>query len=81
MVAKNEGKIKAILARPYVRRLLPDEQLGGYTAYIHEFPGCVAEGDTADEAIAAASRCASRAACMVTWPSWRNYKAVVSISC
>ncbi|RZT11114.1 Predicted nuclease of the RNAse H fold, HicB family [Duganella sp. CF402] len=52
MAAKNEGKIKAILARPYVRRLLPDEQLGGYTAYIHEFPGCVAEGDTADEAIA-----------------------------
>ena len=50
MAAKNDGRIKAILARPYVRRLLPDEQ-GGYTAYIHEFPGCVAEGDTADEAL------------------------------
>lgn len=50
MVTKFNGKIQAILARPYVRRLLPDEQ-GGYTAYIHEFPGCVAEGETADEAL------------------------------
>lgn len=50
MAAKNDSKIRAILARPYVRRLLPDEQ-GGYTAFIHEFPGCVAEGETADEAL------------------------------
>lgn len=35
----------------YVRRLVPDEG-GGYTASIHEFPGCIAEGDTADEALA-----------------------------
>lgn len=35
----------------YVRRLQPD-QSGGYTATIHEFPGCIAEGDTAEEAIA-----------------------------
>ncbi len=35
----------------YVRRLVPDEG-GGYTANIHEFPGCLAEGDTADEALA-----------------------------
>jgi predicted RNase H-like HicB family nuclease len=51
MSAKSESKIRAILARPYVRRLLPDSEQGGYTAYIHEFPGCVAEGDTADEAL------------------------------
>ncbi|MRW88381.1 toxin-antitoxin system HicB family antitoxin [Duganella sp. FT80W] len=51
MAAKRrKRKIRAILARPYVRRLLPDEQ-GGYTAYIHEFSGCVAEGETADEAL------------------------------
>lgn len=50
MAAKYDSKVRAILARPYVRRLLPDEA-GGYTAYIHEFPGCVAEGETADEAL------------------------------
>ncbi|MBV6322990.1 toxin-antitoxin system HicB family antitoxin [Duganella violaceipulchra] len=50
MAEKNESKVRAILARPYVRRLLPDEA-GGYTAYIHEFPGCVAEGETAGEAL------------------------------
>jgi len=58
MAGKNEGKIRAILARPYVRRLLPDEQ-GGYTAFIHEFPGCVAEGDTADEALSSLDRAAA----------------------
>ncbi len=34
----------------YIRRLVPDEA-GGYTASIHEFPGCIAEGDTAEEAL------------------------------
>lgn len=35
----------------YVRRLSPDPD-GGYTATIHELPGCIAEGDTAEEALA-----------------------------
>lgn len=34
----------------YVRRLTPDPS-GGFTATIHEFPGCIAEGNTADEAL------------------------------
>ena len=34
----------------YIRRLTPDKD-GGYTATIHEFPGCIAEGDTAQEAL------------------------------
>jgi antitoxin HicB len=38
------------LKRPYARRLTPDEG-GGYTATIQEFPGLVADGDTAEEAI------------------------------
>lgn len=34
----------------YTRRLTPDPA-GGYTATILEFPGCIAEGDTAEEAL------------------------------
>lgn len=41
---------RKILNKAYARRLIPDES-GGYVASIHEFPGCIAEGDTADEAI------------------------------
>lgn len=43
-------EIEKILNKPYGRRLIPDED-GGYVAMIQEFPGCVAEGDTPDEAI------------------------------
>jgi len=41
---------KDYLSRPYARRLTPDPS-GGYVATIQEFPGLVAEGDTADEAL------------------------------
>ena len=37
--------------RPYGRLLVPEDQ-GGYSAEILEFPGCIAEGDTAGEAVA-----------------------------
>lgn len=40
-----------ILSKPYRRVLVPDAEVGGYTAMIPEFPGCLAEGDTADQAI------------------------------
>ncbi len=40
-----------ILRRPYSRLLVPDEA-GGFSAQLMEFPGCFAEGETADEAIA-----------------------------
>ena len=39
-----------ILGKPYARHLVPDEA-GGYVASIQEFPGCVADGNTAEEAI------------------------------
>ena len=39
-----------IISKPYTRRLEPDET-GGYVATIHEFPGCIAEGNTAEEAL------------------------------
>ncbi len=38
------------LKAPYARVLLPDRD-GGYTAEILEFPGCIAEGDTGEEAL------------------------------
>jgi len=41
-----------ILKRPYSRVLIPDNESGGYTAKILEFPGCVSEGETPNEAIA-----------------------------
>lgn len=45
-----DSQSKKILAKEYVRRLAPDES-GGYVASILEFPGCVAEGETAEEAL------------------------------
>lgn len=45
------------LKEPYSRVLVPDES-GGYSAEMLEFPGCFAEGDTADEAIQALERAA-----------------------
>ncbi len=38
------------LRRPYARVLTPDEESGTYTAEILEFPGCIAQGDTPEEA-------------------------------
>lgn len=45
-----DEEIRTVLARPYVRNLLPDAD-GGYTVTVREFPGCVAEGDTAEDAL------------------------------
>lgn len=42
--------ISDILARPYARTVIPDPD-GGFTAEIVEFPGCIAMGDTAAEAL------------------------------
>jgi len=41
---------KAYLRLPYARVLTPEES-GGYSAEMLEFPGCFAEGETADEAV------------------------------
>jgi predicted RNase H-like HicB family nuclease len=41
---------KDILKRPYARRLTPQDD-GGFLATIQEFPGCIADGRTADEAL------------------------------
>lgn len=48
--ATNQAMDALKLDERYVRRLTPDPS-GGFTATIHEFPGCIAEGDTAEEAL------------------------------
>lgn len=50
MATDHPLQIKTILGKPYARRLIPDES-GGFVASIHEFPGCVADGDTPEEAL------------------------------
>lgn len=44
------NKTDEILNKAYARRVTPDPS-GGYVVTVSEFPGCVAEGETADEAI------------------------------
>ena len=43
-------RVEKYLGEPYARLLIPNEE-GGYTAEILEFPGCISEGRTADEAV------------------------------
>jgi predicted RNase H-like HicB family nuclease len=56
-MAKEEAQVNGspripedYLKQPYARVLLPDEESGTYAAEILEFPGCVAQGDTPQEA-------------------------------
>jgi len=46
----NKPTVAEILERPYSRSFIPDPDVGGYTALIQEFPGCIAEGETLEEA-------------------------------
>lgn len=49
---KKQTGVKAaqILKRPYSRILIPDVESGSFSAEILEFPGCIAQGDTPDQA-------------------------------
>ena len=38
------------LRRPYTRVLIPDSESGTFAAMIPEFPGCISQGDSPDEA-------------------------------
>lgn len=44
-----QAQARQYLLKPYARRFVPDEE-GGFVGSIHEFPGCIAEGDTIEEA-------------------------------
>ena len=41
---------KEYLKKPYSRVVIPDEESGTYTAHILEFPGCITQGNTAQDA-------------------------------
>ncbi len=49
-MSKTIRKPDEYLKEPYSRVLFPDEESGTYTAVILEFPGCIAQGDTPQEA-------------------------------
>jgi antitoxin HicB len=49
-MSKTIKSAKEYLKEPYSRILIPDEESGTYTAIISEFPGCIAQGDTPQEA-------------------------------
>ena len=40
-----------IMKKPYIHILIPDEETGSWTGLVAEFPGCISEGDTQEEAI------------------------------
>jgi len=50
-MTKTSG-ISEYLEKPFSRVLIPDPESGTYSARILEFPGCVAEGETVEEAYA-----------------------------
>jgi predicted RNase H-like HicB family nuclease len=49
-MSKTTKMTEEYLKEPYSRVLIPDEESGTYTAVILEFPGCIAQGDTPQEA-------------------------------
>jgi predicted RNase H-like HicB family nuclease len=53
----SESLAREKLTKPYARRLVPQPE-GGFTASIHELPGCFAEGEDAEEAMHALERAA-----------------------
>jgi antitoxin HicB len=44
------AQVEAYLSAPYVRMLVPDAEEGGFSAEVLELPGCVSQGETAEEA-------------------------------
>jgi predicted RNase H-like HicB family nuclease len=49
---KSSKPSQTVLKLPYARVLIPDAETGTYTAELPEFPGCVAQGASPEEAYA-----------------------------
>jgi len=54
-----EKTVQDYLTEPYTRVITPDAATGTYTAQVLEFPGCIAEGSTVEEAYARLEEAAS----------------------
>jgi antitoxin HicB len=50
-LSRSDEKIEALLRQPYARIILPESD-GTFRGEIMEFPGCIATGDSAPEALA-----------------------------
>ncbi|MHB1272484.1 MAG: toxin-antitoxin system HicB family antitoxin [Rhodanobacter sp.] len=48
--SQRSESVESYLSLPYARRLVPDPD-GGFVGTIQEFPGCIAEGESAQEAL------------------------------
>jgi predicted RNase H-like HicB family nuclease len=79
-VRDSDPAVQSYLTQPYSRILIPQEG-GGFSAEILEFPGCFAEGETADQAYANLEAAAASwvAACLSNGtpipPALTNYEA------
>jgi antitoxin HicB len=49
-MSNSKKSLNEYLKKPYSRIVVPDEESGTYTAQILEFPGCIAEGKSPQEA-------------------------------
>ena len=45
-----DAQIAPYLAKPYTRMIIPNNEDGGFIAEVLELPGCMTEGDSAEEA-------------------------------
>jgi predicted RNase H-like HicB family nuclease len=46
-----QAAIDDYMARPYRIELIPDRDEGGFVARVPDLPGCMSQGETADEAV------------------------------
>lgn len=46
----SETTANDLMKKGYARVIIPDQESGTFTAFIFEFPGCIAQGDNPAEA-------------------------------
>jgi antitoxin HicB len=50
-VNRTRKSAREYLEQPFARVLIPDAETGTFTAYVQEFPGCVTQGKTPQDAL------------------------------
>jgi predicted RNase H-like HicB family nuclease len=51
IVSQTKKVTAGYLQKPFARVLIPDHETGTFTAFIQEFPGCVTQGNTREQAL------------------------------